>query len=172
MLEYGQAVWQPSLKTLRQDLEDVQRRATRMISKLKGKSYPERLATLKLPSLEHRRRRGDMIELYKYQTGLYNTSRPVFRPYSGGETRGHCKKLAKISNNTRIRSDFFSQRIHGMERASQKSSDSIKPQFFQESFWRSLAKSSQHLRPWLLPLAHWHAHCVSSPDIRSVNKPS
>ena len=52
-----------------------------------------------------------MIEFYKYQTGLYNTSRPVFRPHSGRETRGHCKKIAKISNNTRIRSDFFSQRV-------------------------------------------------------------
>ena len=63
VLEYGQSVWQPALKKLTQDVEDVQRRATKLIGKLKDKPYAERLEALKLPSLEHRRRRGDMIEV-------------------------------------------------------------------------------------------------------------
>ena len=48
MLEYGQSVWQPAQKMLRQDVEDVQRRAPKMIGKLKDKPYSERLEILML----------------------------------------------------------------------------------------------------------------------------
>ncbi|RUS86052.1 hypothetical protein EGW08_006206 [Elysia chlorotica] len=41
-------------------------------SNLKDKSYPERLRKLKLPTLEHRRLRGDMIEVFKYLHGYYD----------------------------------------------------------------------------------------------------
>ena len=57
MLEYGQSVWQPSQKMLRQEVEDVQRRATKIIAKFKDLPYSQRLAILQLPSLEHRRKR-------------------------------------------------------------------------------------------------------------------
>ena len=110
VLEYGQSVWQPAQKTLRQDLEDVQRRATKMIAKLKHLPYNVRLATLKLPSLEYRRLRGDMIEVYKYITGVNRTERKLFKLHSGRETRGHCKKLAKDRSNKKVRSTSFSQR--------------------------------------------------------------
>ena len=58
-----------TIKTLCGELEDVQKRATKLIASLKDKSYPERLTTLNLPSLEHRRLRGDMIDMYKYTHG-------------------------------------------------------------------------------------------------------
>jgi hypothetical protein len=51
MLEYGHSVWQPYLKSLQCDIEDVQRRATKLIASIKEKPYNERLAILKLPSL-------------------------------------------------------------------------------------------------------------------------
>jgi hypothetical protein len=51
VLEYGHSVWQPRHKTLCIEVEDVQPRATKLIGVLKDKSYPERLAALKLPSL-------------------------------------------------------------------------------------------------------------------------
>ena len=35
-------------------------------------SYEEQLQRLKLPTLQHRRLRGDMIETYKLMTGKYN----------------------------------------------------------------------------------------------------
>ena len=111
MLEYGQSVWQPSQKMLRQEVEDVQRRATKMIAKLKDLPYSQRLAILQLPSLEHRRKRGDMIEVFKFQSGLYKTDRPVFNTHSGRDTRGHCKKLNKDRCTKEIRRTFFSQRI-------------------------------------------------------------
>ncbi len=78
ILEYGHSVWNPHSKQLCRDVEDVQRRATRLLSSFKERSYPERLRSLGLPSLEHRRKRGDMIEAFKYLHGLYDTQRPTF----------------------------------------------------------------------------------------------
>ena len=66
ILEYGHSVWQPHQKTLCSDLEDVQRKATDMLAHFKDNPYSERLRTLNVPSLEHRRRRGDLIKVYKY----------------------------------------------------------------------------------------------------------
>jgi hypothetical protein len=97
ILEYGHSVWQPQQKGLQSDVEDVQRRATKLIASLKNKPYPERLAALELPSLEHRRMRGDMIDLYKYMQGIYKTSRTQFERHSGRETRGNSLKLAKTT---------------------------------------------------------------------------
>ena len=45
-------------------LENVQRRATKMIPALKDVPYPERLTKLRLPSLYYGRARGDMIQTY------------------------------------------------------------------------------------------------------------
>ncbi|XP_076454798.1 uncharacterized protein LOC143289637 [Babylonia areolata] len=85
----------PRHKTLRTDIEDVQRRATHLIGSLKQLSYPERLASLRLPSLEHRRTRGDMIDVYKYVHGIYDTDRPMLHLFQGRDTRGNTLKLAK-----------------------------------------------------------------------------
>ena len=111
MVEYGHSVWQPSQKTLQQEVEDVQRRATKLIGKLKDKPYEERLKTLKLPSLEHRRRRGDMIDLHKYLSGLYDTTRPQFEPHIGRDTRGNSRRMAKHHTRLDIRRTFFSERV-------------------------------------------------------------
>lgn len=62
MLKYGHSVWNPHLKKHIVALESVQRRATKIIPALTNLSYGERLKKLRLPSLEYRRRRGDMIE--------------------------------------------------------------------------------------------------------------
>ena len=50
-------------------IENVQRRATKQLPGLKNLTYSERLQKLKLPSLNFRRVRGDMIELYKILNG-------------------------------------------------------------------------------------------------------
>ena len=110
ILEYGHTAWQPRHKTLCGELEDVQRRATKLIVSLKEKPYPERLTTLNLPSLEHRRLRGDMIDMYKYTHGIYLTSRPHFNYYQGRDTRGHSLKLEKSRSRLDTRSNFFVQR--------------------------------------------------------------
>ena len=50
-------------------LEDVQKRAIRMISGLKGDSYEEKLNQVKMTSLEERRQRGDIIQTLKLLNG-------------------------------------------------------------------------------------------------------
>ena len=51
-------------------LEAVQRRFTRLIPGMKGLTYKERLNSLGLYSLEFRRIRGDLVEVYKYLIGI------------------------------------------------------------------------------------------------------
>ena len=113
ILEYGQAVWQPHQKNLCSDLEDVQRRATKLLDHLKDKPYPERLRALRLPSLEHRRHRGDMIEVYKYINGFYKVDSPklLFADAETRDLRGNTKKLLKVRSRLNVRSSYFSNRI-------------------------------------------------------------
>jgi len=53
-------------------LEDVQRRATKLVPGLRDLNYPDRLTKLNLPTLVYRRLRGDMIEMFKMVTGAYD----------------------------------------------------------------------------------------------------
>ena len=64
-LEYANAVWGPHYKMDQQKIERVQRRATKLIEDIKDISDEERLCNLNMPSLQHRRLRGDMIDTYK-----------------------------------------------------------------------------------------------------------
>ena len=50
-LEYGNGAWSPMFKKDAILLENVQRRATKMIPALNDVLYPERLTKLHLPSL-------------------------------------------------------------------------------------------------------------------------
>ena len=110
ILEYGHCIWQPYHKTLCSDIEDVQRRATRLLGSLKNKSYPERLRVLRLPTLEHRRLRGDMIEVYKYLHGHYDVKKPTLSQAGGRDLRGHSLKLCKNRHRLDVRGNFFSYR--------------------------------------------------------------
>ena len=65
-LEYAQAVWSPRLIKHIDAIENVQRRATRLVSGYKNYSYEDRLRSINLPSLKIRRKIGDMVEVYKH----------------------------------------------------------------------------------------------------------
>ena len=53
-------------------LERVQRCATKLAVGLHNMPYEERLKIIDLPSLVYRRYRTDMIEVYKYLNALYS----------------------------------------------------------------------------------------------------
>ena len=65
-LEYGEPVWSPNLVRNITALENVQIRATKIVDGLSKLTYPERLKRLDLPTLVFRRRRGDVIEMFKH----------------------------------------------------------------------------------------------------------
>jgi hypothetical protein len=71
-LEYASSVWSPYKKKDINSIENVKRRAARMLPQMKNIEYEERLRNLKLPTLKYRRMRGDMIETFKIITGIYD----------------------------------------------------------------------------------------------------
>jgi hypothetical protein len=72
ILEYASSVWNPYKTKDIEAIENVQRRATKMLPDMKDLTYEERLKKLKLPSLRYRRLRGDMIETFKIVTEIYD----------------------------------------------------------------------------------------------------
>ena len=64
-LEYCTPVWSPHYRKDKELLERVQHRFTRMFSHLRHLEYEERLNILGLWSLEERRNRADLLEVYK-----------------------------------------------------------------------------------------------------------
>ena len=77
-LEYAQVVWAPHLKKHIRKLERVQRAATKLVPSLQDLEYQERLRVMNLPTLEERRKRGDMIQLYKCVKGIDKIDREDF----------------------------------------------------------------------------------------------
>ena len=63
-LEYSNAAWRLLYNKDVALLENVERCATKLVLGLHDREYKDRLKQLKLPSLHHRKTRGDMIELY------------------------------------------------------------------------------------------------------------
>ncbi|XP_060068338.1 uncharacterized protein LOC132548490 [Ylistrum balloti] len=71
-LDYASSVWSPVKVKDIDELESVQRRATKSLPGMQDMSYQDRLQKLNLPTLTYRRLRGDMIELYKITNGIYD----------------------------------------------------------------------------------------------------
>ena len=114
-IEYGNIIWYPyKIKDLTA-IENVQRRATRYLPGLKGMPYEERFKTLKLPTLQYRRLREDVIETYKLMTGKYDKTVTNFIPKiedntTSLPTRGHSLKLY-IQRAEKTLPNFFSIRV-------------------------------------------------------------
>ena len=107
-LEYGNAIWGPFYQNDIKKIESIQRRATKLISHLKDKTYEDRLRDLELPSLIYRRRRGDMILMFKVMNGLVRMdTSDLFTPARLWHARGHAQKVFK--NTARV--NTFPQRV-------------------------------------------------------------
>ena len=77
-LEYCIQAWRPYHKKDIDMLERVQRRATKIIPKLRNISYEMRLKECGLTTLETRRLRGNQIEVFKILNGYENIDRNIF----------------------------------------------------------------------------------------------
>jgi hypothetical protein len=112
-LEYCVQAWSPHLRKDIDLMEKVQRRATKMVRGLKQHSYQRRLKVLGLQTLEQRRIRGDMIEVFKILTGREAVDPATYFVMAERKavTRGHKYKLFKPRCRSVLRSSFFSQRV-------------------------------------------------------------
>jgi len=111
-LEYCIQAWRPYLRKDIDKLEKVQRRATKMIQGFRNLSYEERLKRLGLTTLEERRDRGDLIEIFRMFKGLSKLRPGVFFSLiEGGITRGHNYKINVNRCRLDLRKYFFSQRV-------------------------------------------------------------
>ena len=92
-LEYCVQAWGPYLQKDIDLLEKVQRRATRMMANDKSLSYYDRLKKFGLTTLETRRLRGDLIEVYKLFNGYDDVDFNVFQVVKYTSERKRIKNL-------------------------------------------------------------------------------
>ena len=113
ILEYANSVWVSSYRNQINLLEAVQRKFTKHILEAKKLKYEDRLRCLKLPSLEYRRFRGDLIQAYKIAHKHYDRASVsnLFKFNQNSRLRGHKYKLTKIITKKRKYQHFFSNRI-------------------------------------------------------------
>ena len=110
-LRYCIQAWRPYRKKDIDMLERVQRRATKMIPKLRDVSYEKPLKECGLTTLETRRLRGDQIEVFKILNGYENINRNMFFSVKKDrKTRGHEVTLVKEQCRLDVRKFSFSQR--------------------------------------------------------------
>ena len=108
MLEYGTPVWSPFLMKDIRKIKSIQRRATKLVPNISNLSYESRLLELGLPTLEYRRDRYDMLQVYK---ALHNTDDIKWHDMFSlvtNQTRGHSLKLSKKRSNSTQRLHSFS----------------------------------------------------------------
>ena len=110
ILEYANAVWNPYKRKDVIALENVQRRATKMIPVLNKMSYSERLEKLRLPTLVYRRARGDMIEVFKELNSTVKDINPGIT-LNSSVSRGHNQKILKQRCKKDVRKYFFTHRV-------------------------------------------------------------
>src|SRR6266536_1931380 len=109
-LDYCSQAWNPYLIKDIKMLERVQRRATKMIKECKGMSYEDRLKKTGLTTLETRRIRADLIEVYKIVNSIDKIDRELFQ-WKVGKTRGNSLKMFKKRFRINIGKYGFSNRV-------------------------------------------------------------
>ncbi len=110
--EYAMEAKAPTLRADINQLERVQRLATRLVRGLRHVPYEERLRQLNLFSLKGRRLRADLILAFKIFKGEVDLNPAEFflRPPRAG-LRGHTYRLLQGPSRLRRRSSAFSVRI-------------------------------------------------------------
>jgi len=119
-IEFCSSVWSPHHQYLISMVEKVQRKATKLVNNISHLPYNSRLSYLGLTTLETRRLRGDLIEMFKIMRGYYDIpSEPLFTPRTQRlrrqtvQLKGHCYTLAKPFSRLDLhKHSLFSRQIH------------------------------------------------------------
>ena len=111
-LEYCVQMWCPYLSKDIEVLEKVQKRATKLITTCKSWGYEDRLRYTGLMTLKSRRKRGDMIEVFKLIKGIDKIDKNIFFSLAdNNRVRGHQYRLLKSHSRLDIRKHYFSNRV-------------------------------------------------------------
>src|SRR4051812_3326173 len=86
-LDYCVQAWKTCVVKDIDMLEKVQRRATRMVEGWKGWSYERRLELSRLTTLETRRNRSDLLEVYKIFNSLEGLNKDDYFRVNESNTR-------------------------------------------------------------------------------------
>ena len=112
-LEYANQIWAPKLQRQIDSIENVQKRATKLLPGYENLCYENRLRKLNLPTLTYRRLRGDLIETYKTLTNKYDPEicENFIELRKDSNTRGHSLKIYKQRCKLNVRKICFPHRI-------------------------------------------------------------
>jgi hypothetical protein len=112
-MEFAVPVWAPYLKTDIDILEKVQKRAVNWVHFVNKKSYIDKIAEIGIQTLTERRKRGDLIQAFKWFNNIdriQSDNKPSYN--SDKRTRGHSKRyrreLVKTCNS---RFNFLLNRV-------------------------------------------------------------
>ena len=93
-------------------IESVQRKATKLVKYMKNWSYPERLRELGLPTMIYRRRRADVLQIFRIIRGTDKVqSNKIFQLAGDIVTRGHSLKLYKVRASSRVKANSLGVRV-------------------------------------------------------------
>ena len=114
-VETSVVVWSPHLEKHIEQIEGVQRRATKSLKGMWNVPYEERLKQLELPTLKYRRLRGDMITTYRMLHGGFDTevALPLIMKsdVTGRESYGNPLQLFQMSSRLDVKKFSYSRRI-------------------------------------------------------------
>lgn len=139
LLEFAAPVWNPYLKRDMATIEKVQKRASKIPTELKNRTYDQRRNLWQIQSLEERRKRGDLIQFFKIDKEVdkinwFNQPQKASSLSSTGPAnaiRGHNQRYTReITRNTSRQSFFVNRTIKNWNALSQECVDSIKTNQF------------------------------------------